>query len=97
MSGKYLFDASSIIALAIKRRVDSLVGGYTLELAGYEIGSYLWKEIYLTKSLSPDDLPALERIFLEILEKMNIVRGATLSAEVVNLAGELDLTYYDAS
>ena len=50
MSGRHLFDASSIIALAIKRRVDLLVGGYTLELAGYEIGSYLWKEIYLDRS-----------------------------------------------
>jgi predicted nucleic acid-binding protein len=97
VSGRHLFDASSIIALVIKRRVDLLVGGYTLELAGYEIGSYLWKEIYLTRSVSLDDLPKLESLFVKILGKMNVVRGLALSAEVVKLAGELNLMYYDGS
>lgn len=97
MRGKRLFDASSIIALAIKRKVDFLIGNYTIELAGYEIGNYLWKEIYLTKSLSYDDLPVLERIFLGILGKMSVVGGWLPFAEVVKLAGELNLTYYDAA
>jgi len=58
LRGRYLFDASSIIALAIKRNVDSLIGNYTIELAGYEIGNYLWKEVYLNKSINLDDLPS---------------------------------------
>jgi len=94
---RYLFDASSIIALAVKRKVDFLMGNYTIELAGYEIGSYLWKEVYLTKSLSRNDLSTLERIFLKILEEINVINGWPPSAEVVELAGELNLTYYDAA
>jgi predicted nucleic acid-binding protein len=93
---EYLFDTSSIVALAIKHRIDFLVGNHTLELAGYEIGNYLWKEIHLTKSLSHDELPTLERIFLKIFENMNVLRAWPPSAEVVKLAGELGLTYYDA-
>ena len=34
---------------------------------------------------------------MKILGKMNVVRGSALSAEVVKLAGELNLTYYDGS
>jgi len=94
---RYLFDASSIIALAVKRKVDFLMGNYTIELAGYEIGSYLWKEVYLTKSLTHNDLSTLEEIFLKILEEINIINGWSPSAEVVELAGELNLTYYDAA
>jgi len=97
VSDKYLFDASAIIALAVKHGVGLLVDNYTVELAGYEIGNYLWKEIYLTKLLSRDDLPTLEKIFLKILKEMNVIRGWPPSAEVVNIAGELNLTYYDAA
>ena len=97
MNGRYLFDASSIIALAVERKVDFLLGNYTIESAGYEIGNYLWKETYLTKSLSQDDLLTLERIFQIILKEMNMISGWPPSAEVVNLAGKLNLTYYDAT
>lgn len=97
MSPKYVFDASSIIASIIRRRADLVMENYTIELAGYEIGNYLWKETYLTKSISDDELSVLEGIFLKVLERMNVVKGWPPHAETVRLAGELDLSYYDAA
>ena len=97
MKDKYLFDASSIIALVIGRKIDPLLGNCTIELAGYEIGNYLWKEVNLTKLLRHDDLPTLEKIFLKLLEAMNIINAWPPSTDIIKLAEELNLTYYDAA
>ena len=97
MRGRYLFDASSIIASAIKRRFDSLLDNYTLELAGYEIGNSLWREAHLRGSIDIEELRMLVELFNEILKGMKIISGRHPSYEIVDLAGRLGLTYYDAA
>lgn len=97
MTVRLLFDASSIIAFTVNRKVDPLIGGYTIELAGYEIGNYLWKETHITQSLTPQQLPTLQGIFRKILDKMEVKTGWPPCREVVNLAVNLELTYYDAA
>lgn len=97
MTENSLFDASSIIASTLKGRLDQLIGGYTIELAGYEIGNYLWKEALQTKSITPQHLPKLQDIFRKILDKMEVKTGRPPSREVLDLAAKLELTYYDAA
>ncbi len=97
MRGRYLFDASSIIASAIKRRFDPLLDNHTLELAGYEIGNYLRREAHLRGSIDIEELRMLVELFNEILKGMKIIGGRHPSHEIVDLAGRLGLTYYDAA
>ena len=97
MRGRYLFDASSIIASAVERRFNPLLENYTLQLAGYEIGNYLWREAYLRESINVEELKMLVELFNGILRGMKMIEGQHPSHEIVNLAGRLGLTYYDAA
>jgi hypothetical protein len=46
---KYLFDASSIFEIIKAGNLKSLVDGYTTDLARFELGNVIWKEVNLTK------------------------------------------------
>ena len=49
---KYLFDASSIFEIIKAGNLKSLVDGYTTDLARFELGNVIWKEVNLTKRIS---------------------------------------------
>ncbi len=44
-----LFDASAIINLCGKKKLDKLLEGWTLNLAFYEIVNAVWKQVYIYK------------------------------------------------
>ena len=91
----YVFDASSIIKL-VELNPDETVNivdnQYTVDLAQYEIGSYLWK---VSKTTSVD-VDTLLEAFNRLLKLMRIMQLG-LSGDVLGLARRLNITYYDAS
>jgi predicted nucleic acid-binding protein len=93
---KHLFDASSIINLCAKKRVDTLLEGGALGLAFYEAGNAIWRQVYLRKSLTPAEgrkaLITLEAV-LKVMGVVSVEHGPA----VLDIAIEGGLTYYDAS
>ncbi len=65
-----------------------------LDLAFYEMGNVLWKEYRRGKIR---DLAAVAEFFEEVLMTLQIMRVPTNLAEILKLAVNHGLTFYDAS
>ena len=63
----------------------------------YEVLNAIWKETYLTKSLSRGEAERFIRIFAEALDYLNILLIHPYELEVFKTAVGLGLTVYDAS
>lgn len=97
-----LFDASSIFALVREFRgkaLDTLLEGSTISLARYELGNALWRECFLLKRIRQDEAERLLRTMFAILHAMNvkILEDEDEGSTVLNQAGKLNVTYYDAA
>ncbi|MHA1834776.1 MAG: hypothetical protein ACTSV7_12405 [Candidatus Baldrarchaeia archaeon] len=72
----YLFDTSSILNI-IKSRKDAAIKvlkeNYTLQLALYEIGNAIWKDITLLKSYSLDTGLKIISTVKKLLNYMNVI------------------------
>ena len=92
----YLFDSSSIINLCSERKIERLLDGCTLNLAFYELGNAVWKQVYLHKTLTQEEggiaLAALTDAYGQMRELF--VEDAS---SILNIAVEEGLTYNDAS
>ena len=95
--GKYLFDTPSIIKAVKDNMIEVLIDGYIRWLTIYEILNALWKEIFLTKTLTIDDVSKIIKIFDRLLPLMKILGVKGLEKDIVNIALETGLTTYDAS
>jgi predicted nucleic acid-binding protein len=93
---KHLFDASSIINLCARKNVDTLLEGGTLDLAFYEAGNAIWKQVYLRRSLTRQEGRKALTALAEVLKTMRSV-SVEHGPAVLNIAIEAGLTYYDAS
>lgn len=97
-----LFDASSIFALVRELRgkaLDVLLESSTVSLAYYEVGNAVWRECFLLKRIiSKEAIKLLESVFA-ILQAMDVVllEDEELGTAILNMAGKLNLTYYDAA
>ena len=93
---KPLFDSSSIINLCSERKIERLLEGYTLNLAFYELGNAIWKQVHLHKALTQEEggeaLAALTEVHGQMRE-LHIEDAPS----ILNIAVEEGLTYYDAS
>ena len=94
---------SSTIAIIFKRlkgeAVDVLEENITLDLAFYELGNMIWKECTLKNLISLEE--GINRAgqlakALEVVEAVKI-RSSEDFKEVMRLATELKLTFYDTS
>ncbi len=102
MSEPFLYDVSSIMLLVRElgeRAPDLLVTGSTIPLAYYEAGNVVWKECFLHKRMSAEEAAKLLRTIFAVIQEMGIVRleNEELGAAILDLAGSLNVTYYDAS
>lgn len=92
----FLFDSSAIIDLCSKRSADKLLEGWTLDLAFYEVGNAVWKQVYLFKTLTPDEgMTSLDAV----TEVVKMIRKVPVDdfLETLRIAVEEGLTYYDAT
>ena len=96
---KLLFDASAllnIVRMLGEKSLPYIKGSYALSLTPYEIGNALWKEATLLNRISLKEATQLLSAIDYLLKYLNIVepRDKGLALEV---AHNLDITYYDAS
>ena len=93
---KLLFDPSSIINLCTERKIERLLGGSTLNLAFYELGNAIWKQVHLHKALTPEEGSEALAALTEVYGQMSELPVEDASS-ILNIAVEEGLTYYDAS
>jgi len=51
--------------------LDELLEGYTIELAFYELGNAVWKQVHLYKTLSTDDAKITLDALISVFNKMH--------------------------
>jgi len=92
----YLFDSSSIINLCSERKIERLLDGCTLNLAFYELGNAVWKQVYLHKTLTQEEGGIALAALTDAYEQMRELFVEDASS-ILNIAIGEGLTYYDAS
>ena len=93
---KPLFDSSSIINLCSERKIERLLEGYTLNLAFYELGNAVWKQVHPHKALTQEEGGEALAALTEVYGQMRELPVEDASS-ILNIALEEGLTYYDAS
>jgi predicted nucleic acid-binding protein len=91
-----LFDSSSIITLVERKKLDELLEGWTIDLAFYELGNAVWKQVHLYKTINTDDAKIVLDAFVSVFKKMRKVQEAD-PFNILRVATEEGLTYYDAA
>ena len=93
----YLIDASSLVK-ALKETKLVPLGGQALQwLTVYEILNALWKEAYLLRRLSPEEVAYLASIFTGTIKAMTILEPKGLEHDILQIAVSRRVTAYDAS
>ena len=91
MKGR-LFDSSALINCVWLGRAAKIFGEYTIEIAKFEVGNYVWKR---RSSLSYEKSKNLLEKLLELINLMNILHVDFL--EALSIAVEENITFYDSS
>jgi len=93
----YILDSSAIFRAIKDNLVEIISGNYTLELARYELGNILWKQYTLNKRFSKEELKNLIQLAKDVLNLMDTLEISCHEEEILNVAEQLQLTFYDAS
>lgn len=92
----FLFDSSAIIDLCSKKKADKLMEGSSLELAFYEIGNAVWKQVFLHKILTLNEGNTALEVLIEVLKRIRKIPINNYLG-VLKIAVKEGLTYYDAA
>lgn len=93
----YLFDASAIFSLIRLNRIEPLSGGFTTELARYELGNVVWKEHKLQRRLDAKTSGQVLTATKRVLATMKMLELNCHEEEVEKLGNRLGISFYDAS
>lgn len=93
----YMFDSSAIFKAVAEGAIEVLPGGYTLELARYELGNILWKEHTLRGRVSGEEVKSLIRLIKKVMNVLEVLSVNCREEDVASIAEALRLTFYDAS
>ena len=71
----------------------------TISLAYYEVGNAVWRECFVLRRIIPEEAVKLLSSIFAILRAMDVVmlKHEELGADILNMAGRLNITYYDAA
>lgn len=94
---KYLFDASSIFRAIKENKIEVLADSSTLELARYELGNIIWKEVTLQAKISEAESKILMKTIKHTLGIMDVLGIAGCEEEILEAAIKLKITFYDAA
>ncbi len=97
MNTQYLLDASAIYPLILKLRERFLTYAdrfAVLNLTIYEVGNALWKEYRLGRI---KDISIVAKLFESIFNSVRVLRFEFKFYDVLSLALNENLTFYDAS
>ena len=92
----YLIDASALLDL-MRRRKEVVLNQCILDLTVYEIGNAIWKEAYFFKTLMKGEALDFMKNFANITVKMRVISIHNDLEEIMNIAIEEKLTFYDAA
>ena len=97
-----LFDASSVFTLVRELRgkaPDLFWEGSTISLAYYEVGNALLRECFLLKRIVPKEAAKLLKSVFAMLQAMDVavLEHEDLGNAILDMAGKLNITYYDAA
>jgi len=90
-----IFDASSIYTAIRDLKVEILKGNATCELARYEMGNALLKEVIIHRSIGIDEAQKLMQAISRTIRLMDI--RSPEWKETLKTASELEISFYDAS
>ncbi len=93
----YLFDASAIFSLIRLNRIEPLSGGFTTELARYELGNIIWKEHKLQRRLDAKTSRKVLTATKRVLATMKMLELNCHEEEVEKVGNKLGISFYDAS
>lgn len=91
-----LFDASAIINLCAEKKLDKLLEGWTLNLAFYELGNAVWKQVHIYKTVRSEEANTVLDSLIEIFTRLKKTETEK-ALEVLKIATKEGLAYYDAS
>jgi len=94
---KYIFDASSIYFLIKKDMPEQLASNYANELTRFEVCNILIKEERIRKVIDKDEQANLLNLVARALNFMTIIDIKGAEQEIINVANEYNLSFYDAS
>jgi len=89
-----IFDASSIFVAVKNRKLRILKNATTSQLAKYELGNVVWKEVYLHKTLNYDEGLGLLLLLMKVVNKMDVTEPDY--KETLETACRYGITFYDA-
>lgn len=91
-----IFDSSAIISICGERKIDKLLGGWTLNLAFYELGNAVWKQVFLLKAITIDEANTVLDPLTTIFTKLKKPKTED-ALDILKIAVKETLTYYDAA
>ena len=92
----FIFDSSAIINLCGDRKAEKLMDGWTLNLAIYELGNAVWKQVKIHKKITVEEANLVLDSLTEVFRRLR--KPATENTlKTLEIAVKEDLTYYDAS
>jgi len=91
-----LFDSSAIINLCGEKKIDKLLGGWTINLAFYELGNAVWKQVHVNKTITVVEANTVLDPLIEVFKRLRKPK-AEHALEILKIALKENLTYYDAS
>jgi predicted nucleic acid-binding protein len=94
---KYLFDSSAIFRAIKENKIELLNGNYTTELARYELGNIIWKHSVLQAKVSKQESQIITKTIKHTLTIMEVLQIAGKEEEILDIAAEHKITFYDAA
>ena len=92
----FIFDSSAIINLCGDRKAEKLLDGWTVNLAIYELGNAVWKQVKIHKKITVEEANLVLDSLTEVFRRLR--KPATENTlKTLEIAVKEDLTYYDAS
>jgi len=92
-----LFDSSALFAAMKKAEVEVVLGHHTLSLARYELGNVIWRERILLGKIPTEEAEELAQQLRRILHNMEILDIVDEEPEILKLASNSLLSFYDSS
>jgi len=91
-----LFDSSAIINLCGEKKLDKLLGEWTLNLAFYELGNAVWRQVRVLRTITVNEANTVLDPLIEVFERLK--KPETEHAlEILKMAVKENLTFYDSS
>ena len=92
----FIFDSSAIINLCGDRKTEKLLDGWTLNLAIYELGNAVWKQVKVHKKITVEEANLILDSLTEVFRRLR-KPTAEKPLKTLEIAVKEGLTYYDAS